>query len=40
MPMNRPTRFYSNKQEKHIAKELGGKKVANSGAAAFNRFTF
>ena len=35
--MNRPTRFYSSKQEKHIAKELGGKKVANSGATAFNK---
>jgi len=35
--MNKPTRFYSNRQEKHIAKELGGKKVANSGATAFNK---
>jgi hypothetical protein len=35
--MNRPTRFYSNKQEKHIAKVVGGKKVANSGATAFNK---
>lgn len=33
----RPTRWYSNKQEKHIAKELGGKKVSNSGATAFNK---
>ena len=33
----RPTRWYSNKQEKHIAKELGGKKVPNSGATAFNK---
>ena len=30
--MNRPTRFYSNKQEKRVAKDLGGKKTANSGA--------
>lgn len=35
--MNRPTRFYSNKQEKRVAKELGGKKVANSGATRFNK---
>lgn len=35
--MNRPTRFYSGKQEKHIAKELGGKQVSNSGATAFNK---
>ena len=33
----RPTRFYSNKQEKHIAKAVGGRKVANSGATAFNK---
>ena len=36
----RPTRWYSNRQEKKVAKELDGKKVANSGATAFNRFTF
>lgn len=35
--MNRPTRFYSNKQEKKVAKTLGGKKVANSGATAFHK---
>lgn len=35
--MTRPTRWYSNKQEKHIAKELGGKQVSNSGATAFNK---
>lgn len=29
----RPTRFYSNKQEKQVAKELGGKQTPNSGAA-------
>ena len=33
----RPTRFYSNRQEKHIAKAVSGKKVANSGATAFNK---
>lgn len=35
--MNRPTRFYSNRQEKHIAKTLGGKQTANSGATAFSK---
>ena len=35
--MNKPTRFYSNKQEKKVAKTLGGKKVANSGATAFHK---
>lgn len=35
--MNRPTRFYSNKQEKHVAKTLNGKQVSNSGATAFNK---
>ena len=30
--MNRPTRFYSNRQEKAVAKELGGRKTPNSGA--------
>lgn len=33
----KPTRYYSDKQEKHIAKALKGKKVANSGATAFNK---
>ena len=33
--MKRPTRFYSTKQEKAIAKELNGKQVANSGATRF-----
>ena len=33
--MNRPTRFYSNKQEKQVAKTLGGKQTANSGATPF-----
>ena len=35
--MSKPTRFYSNKQEKYIAKTVGGRKVANSGATAFNK---
>jgi len=33
--MNKPTRFYSNKQEKAVAKKIGGKQTANSGATAF-----
>ena len=35
--MKRPTRFYSTKQEKAIAKELNGKQVTNSGATRFNK---
>ena len=30
-------RFYSNKQEKQIAKAVGGKQVSNSGATRFNK---
>lgn len=30
--MKRPTRFYSNRQEKAVAKQVQGKQVANSGA--------
>lgn len=33
--MNRPTRFYSNRQEKKVAKVLGGKQTSNSGATPF-----
>ena len=35
--MNRPTRFYSNKQEKQVAKVVGGRQTANSGATAFSK---
>ncbi len=35
--MNKPTRFYSNKQEKRVAKAVGGKQTANSGATAFSK---
>ena len=35
--MNKPTRFYSNRQEKAVAKKIGGKQVANSGATAFSK---
>lgn len=31
------TRYFSSKQESHIAKELGGKRVSNSGATKFNK---
>lgn len=37
MQGGRPTRFYSNKQEKKIAKVVGGKQVSNSGATAFDK---
>ena len=33
----RPTRFYSKRQEKSVAKAVSGKVVANSGATAFNK---
>ena len=35
--MNRPTRFFSNKQEKAVAKAISGKQTANSGATAFSK---
>ena len=35
--MNRPTRFYSNRQEKAVAKALDGKQQSNSGATAFQK---
>lgn len=34
---DKPTRFYSNKQEKHVAKELNGKQQPNSGATTFKK---
>ena len=33
--MNKPTRYYSDKQEKRTAKVLGGKVQAGSGCSAF-----
>lgn len=33
----RPTRFYSNRQEKAVAKAIQGRQVANSGATAFSK---
>lgn len=35
--MNRPTRWYSNKQEKAVAKTIGGKQTSNSGATKFSK---
>ena len=35
MMIKHPTRFYSNRQEKKVAKVLKGKTVANSGAIPF-----
>lgn len=35
--MNRPTRFYSSKQEDSVAKAINGKKTANSGATKFQK---
>ena len=35
--MNKPTRFYSNNQEKQVAKAVGGKQTANSGATSFSK---
>lgn len=31
------TRYYSNRQERYIAKSLGGKKQSNSGATSFQK---
>ena len=31
------TRYFSNKQEKHVAKAVGGKQTANSGATMFSK---
>jgi hypothetical protein len=31
------TRYFSNKQEKRVAKTVGGKKTANSGATLFSK---
>lgn len=33
--MPRPTRFYSNQQEKKVAKAVSGRQTANSGATSF-----
>lgn len=33
----KPTRYFSNKQEKHVAKAVCGRKTANSGATKFSK---
>ena len=33
----RPTRFYSNRQEKVVANDIGGKQQSNSGATTFQK---
>lgn len=35
--MNKPTRWYSNKQEQKVAKTIGGKQTANSGATKWSK---
>ena len=35
--MNKPTRFYSSRQEKQVAKTINGKQTANSGATNFSK---
>lgn len=35
--MVRPTRFYSNRQEKKVAKAVSGYQTANSGATKFSK---
>lgn len=37
MIVTRPTRFYSKQQEKRVAKAVGGKRTANSGATMFSK---
>ena len=34
---NRPTRFYSKKQEKRVAKDLEGRRTPNSGATPWTK---
>ena len=35
--VGKPTRYYSNRQEKAVAKEVGGKQTKNSGATLFQK---
>ena len=37
MQRGKPTRFFSSKQEKRIAKAVNGQRVVNSGATAFSK---
>lgn len=34
---NKPTRFYSNRQEQAVAKSINGKKQSNSGASTWQK---
>ena len=34
---NKPTRYFSNKQEKNVTKVLNGKQTLNSGATPFQK---
>lgn len=34
---NKPTRYYSKKQENKVAKEVNGRRTANSGATTFQK---
>ena len=35
--MNKPTRFYSNRQERAVAKVVEGRQTSNSGATSFQK---
>lgn len=35
--MNKPTRWYSDRQEKRVAKKLNGRQTANSGATKWSK---
>lgn len=35
--MNKPTRFYSNRQERAVAKLMNGRQTSNSGATTFQK---
>lgn len=35
--MCKSTRYYSDRQEKHVAKSIGGRQTRNSGATAFQK---
>ena len=35
--MKKPTRFFSSRQEREVAKAVNGKQTANSGATAFQK---
>ena len=35
--VKKPTRYYSNRQERSVAKAIGGRQTANSGATKFSK---